>query len=131
MYPLKRRWTKSRAKSVIGVIWMMSAVLSTIQFSFGTGHHFQWGSREYYDCNELWPEEAGKAYTLFIFLFTYALPLASLAFTYSSIAIKLWRHTSPGNADRDRDLVQLKAKRKVGVHIFLQYRCYFSAVPSY
>ncbi|XP_046688127.1 tachykinin-like peptides receptor 99D [Homalodisca vitripennis] len=36
-----------------------------------------------------------------------------MALTYSSIAWKMWRRSSPGNADPDRDLVQLRAKRKV------------------
>ncbi|KFM63567.1 Neuropeptide Y receptor, partial [Stegodyphus mimosarum] len=36
-----------------------------------------------------------------------------LTFTYSSIGWKMWRHTSPGNADASRDHQQLMAKMKV------------------
>ncbi|KAG8192045.1 hypothetical protein JTE90_025311 [Oedothorax gibbosus] len=36
-----------------------------------------------------------------------------LTFVYSSIGWKMWRHTSPGNADASRDHQQLVAKMKV------------------
>jgi len=68
------------------------------------------------DCNEVWPEPSAlwrRGYTFFLLATTYALPFAVLLMTYSFVCQRLWRRTTPGNADEARDLQQLNSKRKV------------------
>lgn len=70
--------------------------------------------RWHYECREQWSTAShSQMYTIFIFSFTFGVPLLGLAYTYSAIAWRMWRRASPGNPDPDRDLVQLRAKKKV------------------
>ena len=41
------------------------------------------------------------------------MPLTILSLTYGIVGLKLWQRTTPGNADEQRDMQQLKSKRKV------------------
>ncbi|KAG8287396.1 hypothetical protein J6590_039020 [Homalodisca vitripennis] len=91
-----------------------SGLISATQLKVVRSHQFTLEDKWHYDCAERWLEpQHGRMYTVFIFLFTFVIPLFGMALTYSSIAWKMWRRSSPGNADPDRDLVQLRAKRKV------------------
>ena len=66
-------------------------------------------------CGEQWDSWSGvqRAYSTFVLLVTYLLPLAILAVTYSLVAVTLWRRTAPGNADENRDRLQLRGRIKV------------------
>ncbi|KAJ6222628.1 hypothetical protein RDWZM_001173 [Blomia tropicalis] len=66
-----------------------------------------------YDCKESWSNENKRSYTIFIFVMTFALPMAILSFVYGSVARKMFNHSTPGNADIERDRVQHNAKIKV------------------
>jgi hypothetical protein len=73
--------------------------------------------RWHWDCGEQWgSKEDGQSYTMVIFSVTFAVPLLSLAFTYTCVGRRLWLRASPGNADPTRDLAQLRAKRKVNLN---------------
>lgn len=74
---------------------------------------FQLGNDTYYDCKETWTEESGRTYTLAIFTITFALPMIILTYVYGSVAWKMFRHSTPGNADAARDEAQHIAKVKV------------------
>ncbi|XP_064459099.1 RYamide receptor-like [Ornithodoros turicata] len=113
MHPLSIRWTRDHCPHVILAIWIVASLLSSVQFVYGQATEFTWAGRAYYDCNETWEETSGKVYTAGIFTVTFLTPMLVLIFTYSSIASKMWRHTSPGNADTQRDQQQLTAKTKV------------------
>ncbi|KAH7984110.1 hypothetical protein HPB52_017133 [Rhipicephalus sanguineus] len=129
MSPLSFRWTRKRGPHIILVIWLVAALLSSVQFVHGRATPFTWADGTYYDCHENWDERAGKrgygkdesqlstflpqVYTAVIFTVTFLTPMLVLTFTYSSIGWKMWRHTSPGNADIQRDQQQLTAKMKV------------------
>ncbi|XP_033606134.1 gastrin/cholecystokinin type B receptor isoform X3 [Cryptotermes secundus] len=70
--------------------------------------------RWHWECGEQWSSiEDGQTYTMLIFSVTFAVPLLSLAFTYTCVGRRLWLRASPGNADPTRDLTQLRAKRKI------------------
>ncbi|KAL3238002.1 hypothetical protein MRX96_021992 [Rhipicephalus microplus] len=112
MSPLSFRWTRKRGPHIILVIWLVAALLSSVQFVHGRATPFTWADGTYYDCHENWDERAGKVYTAVIFTVTFLTPMLVLTFTYSSIGWKMWRHTSPGNADIQRDQQQLTAKMK-------------------
>ncbi|XP_050052442.2 RYamide receptor-like [Dermacentor andersoni] len=112
MYPLSFRWTRRRGPHIIMAIWMVAGLLSSVQLVYGRAKEFTWAEETYYDCTEDWEANAGKVYTAVIFTVTFLTPMLALTFTYSSIGWKMWRHTSPGNADPQRDQQQLSAKMK-------------------
>ena len=70
-------------------------------------------------CGEQWESWSGvqRAYSTFVLLVTYLLPLAILAVTYSLVAVTLWRRTTPGNADENRDRLQLRGRIKVRAYL--------------
>ncbi|XP_021002527.1 RYamide receptor-like [Parasteatoda tepidariorum] len=113
MYPLSLRWTKSRGPLIMGFIWISAFGLSSFQLIHGKAEKITYDGEEFYDCTEVWDELDGKIYTMVIFVITFLLPMLILTFTYTSIGLKMWRHTSPGNADATRDHQQLMAKMKV------------------
>ncbi|GFT82701.1 tachykinin-like peptides receptor 86C [Nephila pilipes] len=113
MYPLSLRWTKSRGPLIMIFIWGSALGLSSFQLIHGKAEKFVMGGQEIYDCTEVWEELDGKVYTALVFVITFVLPMIILTFAYSSIGWKMWRHTSPGNADASRDQQQLMAKMKV------------------
>jgi hypothetical protein len=85
---------------------------------YRTNRPTRWPHSVYYrwhwECREQWDSiEDGQTYTMIIFSATFAVPLLSLAFTYTCVGRRLWLRASPGNADPTRDLAQLRAKRKV------------------
>lgn len=125
-YPLRSRVVRSRSKFVIGAVWLVSLTSSSIQLAVGKAQRREdndGGSaaaaaaeETVVDCNEVWPHPNivwRRVYTLFIFVFTYVIPLAILAGTYGVLGLRLWRRTVPGNADVTRDKQQIKSKRKV------------------
>jgi len=89
----------------IGTAWR-TAWLTWWSYSL----YYRW----HWECKERWDTlEDGQTYTMVIFCATFAVPLLSLAYTYTCVGRRLWLRASPGNADPTRDLAQLRAKRKV------------------
>lgn len=113
MHPFKTRWTKSRWVLILVMIWMLAFAMSSILFVYGQAKPFLWDKKEYYECIENFPNDDSEEYDIFMFVFTFALPLVILGLTYTSIAWKMWKHSSPGNADIVRDQHQFQAKLKV------------------
>lgn len=118
MYPLRSRITKSRSKTTIVIIWVISLGLSSVQLVVGRtvpGLEVTPGVWTA-DCVEVWPEPRETwrtCYTFFILVLTYVLPLIILSFTYGFVGCRLWQRTAPGNADVTRDMNQLRSKLKV------------------
>ena len=116
-FPLKSRITKARSKFVISVIWIIACGLSSIQLYVGRSSTIEIKPGvTIADCNEIWPEPSfiwRRFYTFFILILTYLMPLTILSLTYGIVGLKLWQRTTPGNADEQRDMQQLKSKRKV------------------
>ncbi|XP_076440119.1 substance-K receptor-like [Babylonia areolata] len=111
MFPLKSRVTTARARYVLGSIWLLAVGLSSVQLAVGRAQDGQDGVVR---CDEVWePEGARRIFTMFVLFITYIIPLTILAVTYSIVGVLLWRRSTPGNADHQRDLHQLQAKRKV------------------
>ena len=78
--------------------------------------------RWHWECRERWDTiEDGQTYTMVIFCATFAVPLLSLAYTYTCVGRRLWLRASPGNADPTRDLAQLRAKRKVTLKLEISF----------
>lgn len=73
--------------------------------------------RWYYECKEQWPKTENevyeKTYTVLLFVFTFALPVGGLGYTYLSIVAMMCTYKMPGNAEPSRDQHHLQAKIKV------------------
>lgn len=115
LFPLKCKRSKSRTKLVLLFIWLMSLILACMVAPVGRVQH----DNGRYLCQEVWPSHKhNQTFTILIFILTYALPLLVLMISYSIVGIILWKRTSPGNRDHVRDLLQLRAKVKVGYCLY-------------
>ncbi|GFG30044.1 hypothetical protein Cfor_12342, partial [Coptotermes formosanus] len=114
MHPLERRFTNLRTKLILASIWVAAVLISGVQLRVARSERFKYGGEWHWECKEQWDSvEDGQTYTMVIFCVTFAVPLLSLAFTYTCVGRRLWLRSSPGNADPTRDLAQLRAKRKI------------------
>jgi hypothetical protein len=92
---------------------MLGLALGSVIWYNSVAEPFQVANYTYYDCKETWNEESAQSYTLAIFTITFALPMIILTYVYGSVALKMFRHSLPGNADAARDEAQHIAKVKV------------------
>ncbi len=106
-------YLKTHKLQVLFAIWVIGIAIGSIQLFESRAVEFAYGNQTYYDCRELWNEEEGKAYTAFIFIVTFALPVSVLIFVYTSVGWHILRHNTPGNPDLVRDLAQWNLKVKV------------------
>ncbi|KAG7158778.1 Substance-P receptor-like, partial [Homarus americanus] len=88
IHPLNTRWTKSRARLVIGCIWVFSVVISLVPLVVSDSERYDWDGEWYYECKENWPKTKNelyeKTYTVVLFVLTFALPVVGLGYTYLS-----------------------------------------------
>ncbi|XP_042240707.1 RYamide receptor-like [Homarus americanus] len=117
IHPLNTRWTKSRARLVIGCIWVFSVVISLVPLVVSDSERYDWDGEWYYECKENWPKTKNelyeKTYTVVLFVLTFALPVVGLGYTYLSIVGMMCSYRIPGNAEPSRDQQHLQAKVKV------------------
>ncbi|KAI8521546.1 Serpentine type 7TM GPCR chemoreceptor Srsx [Branchiostoma belcheri] len=124
MYPLRMRMSKSRAKQVVAIIWIMSFALAAVQLAVCRVYQVQSGDTWYKRCEEiLWPGINYRiGYTIVLACVTYVLPLSILAVTYYKIGVKLWGRHSPSSIYSLEDISERKherCKRKVKMIIIL------------
>ncbi|RUS89820.1 hypothetical protein EGW08_002432 [Elysia chlorotica] len=109
-FPFRKRVTSSYTRLVILGIWLFAGGLGTVPLVMGRTREVA-GKLQ---CEEDWSSQHHEvAYSFFVMIVTYFLPVTILSATYTIIGRHLWRHRVPGNADDQRDALQLKAKRKV------------------
>ena len=113
-YPLKKRLTKSRAKVVIGIIWLASAALAAPELYASHVKPLPWLGKGKEGCDELWSDKERKIFTLFLLCFTYIIPVCLLMFTYFRIGRILYQRSQPDI----RTHVQTKSTRKVQTYRF-------------
>ena len=94
MMPLKTVITKRLTRTIIAAIWMISFVLNspvlyanTVSTDKKTGDVY---------CAEIWEplldtKKASKAYTVFLFVSLYLLPIVTMALLYTAVVYELWR----------------------------------------
>ncbi len=114
-YPLRKRLTKSRAKLVIGVIWLASAALAAPALYASQIKPLPWLGEGKVCCDELWSDKQRRTFTLFLLCFTYIIPVCLLMFTYLRIAIVLYQRTLPDI----RTHVQSTSTKKVMTSLLL------------
>ncbi|XP_006811746.1 substance-K receptor-like [Saccoglossus kowalevskii] len=104
-----------RTKFILIFIWVLSLVISigplvnarVMPQESSTGEH-------YYQCDEQWKNDGTAiVYDVFMLCVVYVIPLGVLIWAYSVTGVILWRRTLPGNAQGDRDVSQLIAKKKI------------------
>ncbi|XP_067009026.2 RYamide receptor [Anabrus simplex] len=114
MHPFSRSCIKSSSKMIVSGIWVTAFLLSAVQMHVGRAEQFRYGGEVHWSCEERWDSPVySKVYTVAVFSVTFALPLLVISFTYTSIVIRMWFRISPGNADPNRDLAQLRSKKKI------------------
>jgi len=108
VFPLRPRVTARQVLTAIGVIWLLAvviplpvAVFSRVDAISGL-------------CLETWPDDAWQlAYTASLIALQYAIPLAILTVSYSTICYVIWIKKTPGEAVNARDRQIALSKRKV------------------
>lgn len=113
--PLRPRGSR---RCRLAAVWIVSALLSSVQLAVGRTRAVEFEPGVPLTvCEEHWPEPGDDnwrtAYTFFVLLTTYLLPLGAIAPAYACVARRLWRRRAPGNADSVRDMYQLQSKRRV------------------
>nr|XP_023014387.1 RYamide receptor [Leptinotarsa decemlineata] len=119
MWPLKPRITKGFAISMIALVWMIAGttVLPSAFFAKIIQPDYPYVDCDRYICREDFSrigQEYEVLYSKILMVFQYVIPSIVLIFTYTSIAVVIWCHRIPGEAENSRDMRIAKSKRKVG-----------------
>ena len=112
--PLRAHTSAPKRRLVIILVWLLSALLSSVQLFVARVQTAPGGGRSY--CMEVWPQPQHvyrQAYTSFLLLTNYFFPFGVLALTYGNVCHRLRRRSRPGNSDAARDQLQNKSTRKV------------------
>ncbi|CAH1246436.1 NPFFR2 [Branchiostoma lanceolatum] len=114
VHPLKIRVTRSRAKMVVVVIWIVSTALASVQLAVSRTYPFFWDGLIYERCDEIkWPSNKWHlVYTLSLLGVTYVIPLILLCGAYIGIGLKMWGRRAPGNSNRRWDQQHERTKKK-------------------
>ena len=107
----------SRTGCVIVIIWVIAMGVAAVQLAVGRVQYVELTQNDTRKvCYEIWPQPENlwrRAYTFFVLIITYILPLVTLSIAYGVICSSLRRHIAPGNAHQNRDARQMKKKKKV------------------
>ncbi|XP_061911471.1 pyroglutamylated RF-amide peptide receptor [Entelurus aequoreus] len=129
VFPLRmrRQSTSKRAYKMLGLVWMASVVVGSpmlfvqqlkVKYDFVYDHH-------HVCCQEIWRSPTHRqAYTTFIMVALFLLPLAAMLFLYTRIAFELWIRKRVGdssvlNTMNDRELVKISRKKKRAVKMMI------------
>ncbi|XP_070564076.1 cholecystokinin receptor-like [Ptychodera flava] len=97
IHPLlaKSMMTQARARKIILVVWVISMVYSFPPLYFKK--HFTWSFPNYptyHTCLTFWPNAVfGRAYSVYLLLGMYLIPLFVMIYCYSRIIFELWIST--------------------------------------
>ncbi|XP_041123089.1 neuropeptide Y receptor type 2-like [Polyodon spathula] len=102
VYHFETKMSKETCFIVIGITWMISAVLASplaIFREYGTFHISPDKSIQF--CTEKWSDNNrdGTVYSISMLLLQYVLPLSIISFAYIRIWSKLKNHVSPGEGN--------------------------------
>ncbi|XP_077988511.1 prokineticin receptor 2-like [Glandiceps talaboti] len=124
-HPLTPRLQKRAVVIIIGVIWIVSFIVSipTPMFiDIGNWKDYRDDSTVYY-CSEFWSDiVAAKAYILFLTVAEYLIPMVIMTVTYLSIVRKVWFHRTPGNdysTHRQREMIIDHKKKTIRMLIIV------------
>lgn len=105
-HPLSFKSTPSRARNIIFSIWVFSACVAVPDLITAQLYHTL---PAYYNdvqlllsCRPSWSERSQFIYQMFLLIGLYFLPFCLMAFTYTMIALVLWREDIPGVNETSR-----------------------------
>jgi len=99
---------------VITSIWVLGFGIAAPEFYSTQAVPFDHREHQYLDCREQVSELTGQVYTIFLFMFTFLMPMLALVFVYSRICMHLLNKAqTPGNPDTARDQATVNKKMKV------------------
>ncbi|CAI9738560.1 substance-K receptor-like [Octopus vulgaris] len=114
LFPLKIRITSSRSSCMIALIWLFSVAIASVQLFVARVDTTYYEGDIIMECNEQWDKQSYRLiYTWVVSVFLCFIPLTILTVTYSILANVLWKRRAPGNADKSRDQLAIRAKIKV------------------
>ncbi|KAM4623608.1 pyroglutamylated RF-amide peptide receptor [Polymixia lowei] len=129
VYPLKmrRQYTSKRAYKTLGFVWIISVMVGSpmlfvqqleVKYDFLYDHY-------HVCCQESWRSLTQRqAYTTFIMVALFLLPLATMLFLYTRISIELWIRkrvgdTSVLNTMNQREISKISRKKKRAVKMMI------------
>ncbi|CAL8302965.1 unnamed protein product [Lota lota] len=129
VYPLKmrRQYTSRRAYKMLGIVWIVSVMVGSpilfvqqleVKYDFLYDHY-------HVCCQESWPSLAQRqVYTTFIMAALFLLPLLTMMFLYTRIAIELWIRKRVGdssvlNTMNQREISKISRKKKRAVKMMV------------
>lgn len=96
-HPLRFHSTVSRARVIIIVIWIVSSAFALPELMFSTVVPSYPYTVLLSTCSpSLWNEDDQAIYQIFLMIAMYFVPLCVMAFTYTQIALVLWKGHIPG-----------------------------------
>ncbi|CAG2106006.1 unnamed protein product [Medioppia subpectinata] len=126
-FPLRARVTKQRTGLVIGIVWVVSLLVSIPFLIYRQHYTFEWRDYIETNCVESWPSvsvysaSAGgcvktyvskQIYYTFVTTTLFFLPVAVMITAYSLIVWRLWVNQMPGERNQTNVSVHKKAKKK-------------------
>ncbi|XP_078659605.1 QRFP-like peptide receptor [Branchiostoma floridae x Branchiostoma belcheri] len=118
IFPLKARVTDTNAAVVISLVWIAAiaanvpllVVLEQKEYLWDDGFLEVW-------CFESWPNDNyhgyRQAYSMFLFVAIYTIPMLVMTGAYAMIGKKLWNKMTPGVTIMSMESAQAKIKKKV------------------
>ncbi|XP_072312386.1 pyroglutamylated RF-amide peptide receptor [Eucyclogobius newberryi] len=129
VFPLqmRRQYSSKRAYKMLGLVWIISVIVGSpmlfvqrleVKYDFLYDHY-------HVCCLESWRSLAHRqAYTTFIMVALFLLPLLSMLFLYTRIGIELWIHKRVGdssvlNTMNQREINKISGKKKRAVKMMV------------
>ncbi|XP_019635239.1 PREDICTED: neuropeptide Y receptor type 5-like [Branchiostoma belcheri] len=108
VHPLMIRVTKTRARLIVVLIWVVSSGLAIPQLAISRQVVYSYGNR----CEEVWAGKYEFGYTIAFMIVSYALPVVILCGTYLRIGTELWGK-APADVGRVDDNNQARQRKKI------------------
>ncbi|XP_066304447.1 QRFP-like peptide receptor [Branchiostoma lanceolatum] len=108
VHPLMIRVTKTNARLIVVLIWVVSSGLAIPQLAISRQVVYSYGNW----CEEIWAEKYEFGYTVAFMLVSYALPVVILCGTYLRIGTELWGK-APADIGRIDDNNQARQRKKI------------------
>ncbi|XP_068162071.1 pyroglutamylated RF-amide peptide receptor [Antennarius striatus] len=129
VFPLKtrRQYSSKRAQKMLGLVWVTSVVVGSPMLfvqQLEVKYDFLY-DRYHLCCQESWRSLTHRqAYTTFIMVALFLLPLAAMLFLYSRIGVELWIRKRVGdssvlNTMNHREISKISRKKKRAVKMMV------------
>ncbi|XP_061665685.1 pyroglutamylated RF-amide peptide receptor [Syngnathoides biaculeatus] len=129
VFPLRmrRQSTSRRAYKMLGLVWTASVTVGSPMLfvqQLKVKYDFVY-ERHHVCCQEMWRSPTDRqAYSTFIMVALFLLPLAAMLFLYSRIAFELWIRKRVGDSSvldtmNQRELVKMDRKKKRAVKMMI------------